>query len=196
MRFKQGHLGHRRQTPEIGRGIVHYFLKEGARVASWRDAAKCAAVEAEAKAGGGEARFFPCDLSVEGEVARMIRAVSLWNWPAVVINNAGAGSRRGSVRDGDGPGARSNKLRGAILDPTIHFGYAMPLLREAGGGVIVNISSTATLHGNCRLLANRLLEIRFGILFARPYRFGGQHFLLCTPALRTDAVVKLAHGSS
>ncbi|MER9242629.1 SDR family NAD(P)-dependent oxidoreductase [Mesorhizobium sp. M0633] len=134
----------------IGRGIVQYFLKEGARVAfAGRDREKGRAVEAEAKAIEGEARFFPCDLSEEHQVEDLIGQIGQWGRLSVVVNNAGAGSRRSGVEPGDRPRARWDKMRGANLDSTYFVSsYGLPLLRDSGGGAIVNISSTATLHGN------------------------------------------------
>jgi len=134
----------------IGRGIVQYFLREGARVAfAGRDEQKGRAVEAEAKAIEGEARFFPCDLSEERQVEDLIGQIGQWGRLGVVVNNAGAGSRRSGVEPGDRPGVRWDKMRGANLDSTYFVSsYAMPLIRDSGGGAIVNISSTATLHGN------------------------------------------------
>jgi NAD(P)-dependent dehydrogenase (short-subunit alcohol dehydrogenase family) len=134
----------------IGRGIVHHFLKQGARVAfAGRDPEKGRAVEAEAKALNGEARFFACDLSQEDDVAELIGRVGEWGRLRVVVNNAGLGSRRSGVEPGDRPGVRWDKLRGPNLDSTyLVSSYALPLIRNAGGGAIVNISSTATLHGN------------------------------------------------
>jgi NAD(P)-dependent dehydrogenase (short-subunit alcohol dehydrogenase family) len=134
----------------IGRGIVHYFLKEGARVAfAGRDREKGRAVEAEAKAIEGEARFFACDLSEEHQVEDLIGQVGDWGRLRVVVNNAGAGSRRSGVEASDRPGSRWDKMRGANLDSTYFVAsYALPVMRDSGGGAIVNISSTATLHGN------------------------------------------------
>jgi len=134
----------------IGRGIVHYFLKEGARVAfAGRDREKGRVVEAEAKAIKGEARFFPCDLSEEHQVEDLIDQIRHWGRLRVVVNNAGAGSRRSGIEPGDRPGSRWDKMRGANLDSTYFVAsYALPVMRDSGGGAIVNISSTATLHGN------------------------------------------------
>ena len=40
-------------------------------------------------------------------------------------------------------------MRGPNLDSTYFVSsYALPVMRDSGGGAIVNISSTATLHGN------------------------------------------------
>jgi NAD(P)-dependent dehydrogenase (short-subunit alcohol dehydrogenase family) len=134
----------------IGRGIVHRFVHEGARVAfAGRDHAKGANVEAEAVALGGRATFFPCDLTDESSVRDLISDVADWGGLHVVVNNAGVGSRRSGIEDGDGPGARWDKMRGPNLDSTYFTSsHALPLMRDSGGGAIVNISSTATLHGN------------------------------------------------
>jgi NAD(P)-dependent dehydrogenase (short-subunit alcohol dehydrogenase family) len=134
----------------IGRGIVHYFLGEGARVAfAGRDSDKGRAVEAEMRALGGEARFFACDLADETAARALIGSVALWGGIDVLVNNAGVGSRRSGIGDTDGPGIRWDKMRGPNLDSTYFASsYVLPVMRDHGGGAIVNISSTATLHGN------------------------------------------------
>lgn len=134
----------------IGRGIVHHFVREGARVAfAGRDRAKGSAVEAEVETMGGDASFFACDLARETEVAALIAEVAKWGRLDVLVNNAGVGSRRAGIAADDPPGARWDKMRGPNLDSTLFASsYALPLMRDSGGGAIVNISSTATLHGN------------------------------------------------
>lgn len=135
----------------IGRGIVDRFATEGARVAfAGRDAKKGAAVEAEMLGKGAGARFFKCDLAVEAEVMQLVEDVVAWGGRLdIVVNNAGVGSRRSGIEPGDGPGTRWDKMRGPNLDSTyLVSSHALPHLRDAGGGAIVNISSTATLHGN------------------------------------------------
>jgi NAD(P)-dependent dehydrogenase (short-subunit alcohol dehydrogenase family) len=131
----------------IGRGIVHHFVSAGADVTfTARDAAKGAAVEAETAKLGNPARFMPCDLSVEAEVQKLIAKL---NGLDVLVNNAGLGSRRAQVETSDTPGTRWDKLRGPNLDSTwLVSAHALPLLAQSGKGAIVNISSTATLHGN------------------------------------------------
>jgi NAD(P)-dependent dehydrogenase (short-subunit alcohol dehydrogenase family) len=135
----------------IGRGIVHRFLREGAAVAiAARDRVKGAAVLREAAELGGEAAFFAVDLAQEDEVAEMIEAVlARFGRLEVVVNNAGLGSRRGGVEPTDPPGERWRKLRGPNLDaPYFVSAHALPILCKQGGGAMVNISSTAALHGN------------------------------------------------
>jgi NAD(P)-dependent dehydrogenase (short-subunit alcohol dehydrogenase family) len=134
----------------IGRGIVHRFAAEGARVALvGRDPGKGRAVEAEVQGQGGEARFFACDLTREAEVEVLLRAVESFGALSIVVNNAGLGGRRTPISKGDGPGERWEKFRRPNLDATLYVSaHALPVIARAGGGAIVNISSTATLHGN------------------------------------------------
>jgi NAD(P)-dependent dehydrogenase (short-subunit alcohol dehydrogenase family) len=134
----------------IGRGIVQRFVQEGARVVLvGRDLVKGAAVEAEIRKQGADATFIACDLAKEDAVRGLIEKVGALGQLNVIVNNAGVGSRRGSVEQSDNPGVRWDKMRGANLDSTYFVSaYALPLLRDAGGGAIVNISSTAALHGN------------------------------------------------
>jgi NAD(P)-dependent dehydrogenase (short-subunit alcohol dehydrogenase family) len=134
----------------IGRGIVHHFAREGARVALvGRNAQKGAAVEREVAETGGRASFVQCDLSSETAVRELMAKVANWGELHVLVNNAGVGARRSGIEPSDGPGARWDKMRGSNLDAAYFVSaHAMPLIRDSGGGAIVNISSTATLHGN------------------------------------------------
>lgn len=135
----------------IGRGIVHRFVDEGARVAFvGRDPSKGEVVAGEVKRRGGTGAFFAVDLAREQDAAALVDdVVRLYGGIDVVVNNAGLGAIRGGVEPGDGPGARWDKLRGANLDSAYFVSaYALPWLKRAGGGAIVNISSTSALHGN------------------------------------------------
>ncbi|HEV7254940.1 MAG TPA: SDR family NAD(P)-dependent oxidoreductase [Mesorhizobium sp.] len=134
----------------IGRGIAERFAREGARVLLvGRDPGKGADVESAIRADGGDAAFLRCDLAEEGAVQDLTERVARLGPLHVLVNNAGLGSRRSGIESSDPPGARWNKLRGPNLDSAyLLAAYALPLLRDAGGAAIVNISSTATLHGN------------------------------------------------
>jgi NAD(P)-dependent dehydrogenase (short-subunit alcohol dehydrogenase family) len=133
----------------IGRGIVHRFVEEGARVAfCGRDAAKGARVMAEFE--GRDGFFVAVDLSREAAVKDLIGQVEKrFGALDIVVNNAGVGGRRAGITPGDPPGVRWAKMRGSNTDAAYFTAaYAMPLLKRSGKGAIVNISSTATLHGN------------------------------------------------
>jgi NAD(P)-dependent dehydrogenase (short-subunit alcohol dehydrogenase family) len=105
---------------------------------------------AEIRRLGGEADFFPGDLSVEARCEALVNAaVERFGSLNVVVNNAGVGARRSGIDAADPPGARLRKILGPNLEASYFVSaYAMPVLREAGDGAIVNISSTASLHGN------------------------------------------------
>jgi NAD(P)-dependent dehydrogenase (short-subunit alcohol dehydrogenase family) len=135
----------------IGRGIVRRFAKEGARVAIvGRDKGKGADTLKEMRALGADAEFFSADLGVETIARDAVEAVAKrFGRIDIVVNNAGAGARRSGVRREDAPGERLRKLLACNLEAAYYVGsYAMPHLRDAGGGAIVNISSTATFHGH------------------------------------------------
>lgn len=134
----------------IGRSIVREAVRDGAKVAIvGRDAEKGENTRAEMAALGGAAEFFRCDVSVEPEVADMVEKVRRrFGRIDVVVNNAGFGASRSGVEPQDPPGARLDKMMGSNLNGAFYVAaYAMPALGETKGA-IVNISSTATFHGN------------------------------------------------
>jgi NAD(P)-dependent dehydrogenase (short-subunit alcohol dehydrogenase family) len=134
----------------IGRAIAVRAAAEGGRVAiAGRDTAKGADVLAELHAAGAEAAFFAADLGDEAQAAELVAAVAAhFGGIDVVVNNAGAGARRSPINADDGPGLRLDKVMRSNLDAAYYVAaHALPLLRANGGGSIVNISSTAALHG-------------------------------------------------
>jgi NAD(P)-dependent dehydrogenase (short-subunit alcohol dehydrogenase family) len=135
----------------IGRAIALRAAAEGARVAiTGRDRTKGRDVLGELQAAGADAAFFDADLGDESQAAKLIGEVeALFGRIDVVVNNAGAGARRSAVAPSDGPGERLAKLMRANFDAAYHVSaHVLPVLRRGGGGSIVNISSTAALHGS------------------------------------------------
>lgn len=135
----------------IGRGIALRLAAEGARIAiTGRDPKKGADTLAALKSGGTEAAFFAADLGNEAEAKGVVeKTVERFAGIDVVVNNAGAGARRSGVVETDPPGERLRKVMRSNLDAAYYVAaYAMPALARAGHGAIVNISSTATFHGN------------------------------------------------
>ena len=107
------------------------------------DPIKGARVLAELHAAGVEAAFMVADLGEERQAADLVGAiVARFSRIDVVVNNAGAGTRRSDVVAEDGPGLRLRKLMRANLDAAYHVAaHALPVLHAGGGGSIVNISS-------------------------------------------------------
>ena len=134
----------------IGRAIALLAAAEGARVAiAARSAEQGEQTAAEIRAAGAPALFVAADLRDAGAVRTLVdRVTAEYGALHVVVNNAGAGAKLSNVEAGDPPEVRWNKLLGANLTSTyLVSAYAMPALRRAGGA-IVNISSTAAIHGN------------------------------------------------
>jgi NAD(P)-dependent dehydrogenase (short-subunit alcohol dehydrogenase family) len=134
----------------IGRAIALRAAAEGARVAiTGRDPDKGAHVLAELRAAGADAEFVAADLADERQAAELVAAVTRrFGGLHVVVNNAGAGARRSPVEADDGPGVRLAKVMGANFGAAYHVAaHALPVLQAGGGGSIVNISSTAAVHG-------------------------------------------------
>ncbi|MDZ7748079.1 MAG: SDR family NAD(P)-dependent oxidoreductase [Halofilum sp. (in: g-proteobacteria)] len=134
----------------IGRGIALRFAREGfAVVIVGRTRETGERAEAELRAIDDRARFFTVDLADESAVSDLVARIDAeYGRLDVAVNNAGIGSRRSTVESSDPPGTRWDKMRGPNLDaPYFVCAYTMPLLARTGGAII-NISSTAALHGN------------------------------------------------
>jgi NAD(P)-dependent dehydrogenase (short-subunit alcohol dehydrogenase family) len=135
----------------IGRSIAELAVAEGAKVViSGRNVARGEETAQALRQAGGRARFVQAELSDETQARHVIdQTLAEFGALHVVVNNAGAGAQKSGVQPNDGVGVRWNKLVGANFTSTyLVSAYAMPHLRAAGGGAIVNISSTAAIHGN------------------------------------------------
>lgn len=125
----------------IGRAIALAFSREGARVAlAGRRRAPLEAVAQEIKAAGGEALVLECDVtrreSVEAALARCVERFSRLN---VIVNNAGAVVVADVENTSD---EEWDQIIAANLTGTFYVSRAaLPVLRKAGGGTIVNIGS-------------------------------------------------------
>lgn len=132
-----------------GMGAVEakLFVKEGAKVVIG-DILKEEGrqVEAEIAALGGEARFLKLDVTKEDDWSRAVgTALSSFGKLDVLVNNAGIG---GSAWLGD----LSRNAWDSIMEVNstgVYLGTvaAIPAMKEAGGGSIVNISSQLGIVG-------------------------------------------------
>ena len=135
----------------IGRAIAVQLVREGAQVAIVaRNEERGAQVVDEITGLGGTAVFFKAELSDDEQVREMVDSVvERFGRLDIVVNNAGCGSQNCGIEAGDPPAGRWHNFRGANLDSTYYVSaYALPHLAENEGSSIVNISSTATFHGN------------------------------------------------
>lgn len=135
----------------IGWGIARLAAGEGARVVIVaRDRARGETAAHTLRQSGADAIFLSADLRDEVQVRDVVKQI-IADFGAlhVVINNAGAGAKRSDVTADDEPGVRWSKLVAANLTSAyLVSAYALPELRLGRGGAIVNISSTAAIHGN------------------------------------------------
>jgi NAD(P)-dependent dehydrogenase (short-subunit alcohol dehydrogenase family) len=134
----------------IGRAIALQAATEGAKVAILaRDVARGEATVAAIHAAGGQAIFVPAELSDEAQIRQAVdQVVAAFGAMHVLINNAGGGERNARVQLGDEPATRWRKLVEAnYFSAHMLSTLALPELRRVRGA-IVNISSTAAVHGN------------------------------------------------
>ena len=129
----------------IGRAIATAWLGQGARVhVCDRDAD---ALEDFLRSAEGDLAGTVADVGVEADVERLFaEAVARLGGLDVLVNNAGTAGPTGPVETLDLEGWRQTlavNLDGMFLCARA----AVPALRRAGGGSIVNLSSTAGLHG-------------------------------------------------
>jgi 3alpha(or 20beta)-hydroxysteroid dehydrogenase len=124
------------------------FVSEGARVVFGdildEDGRK---VEAEIRASGGEATYVHLDVTRESDwQAAVETTVSRYGKLNVLVNNAGIIIRK-SIEDTSGEEwdrTMAINVKGVFLGTK----HAIPAMRRAGGGSIINISSVAGLVGS------------------------------------------------
>jgi NAD(P)-dependent dehydrogenase (short-subunit alcohol dehydrogenase family) len=125
----------------IGRACAVLFAQQGAKVAvAGRRTEQIASVAEEISASGGDSLSLPCDVTKINEVERTVQAVvDRFGLLNVVINNAGA-MVPGNVEQTSE--AHWDKLLDVNLKGTFLVSRAaLPLMRRAGGGTIINMGS-------------------------------------------------------
>ena len=132
----------------IGRAVVRRLAAEGAHVALGDvDEGGAEAVVGEVTAAGGSAGFHPLDVS-DGARWREIVAglVDAHGRLDILVNNAGVYARTPieQIEEAEWDRLIDVNVKGVFLGAQA----AIPAMRAAGGGSIVNISSTAGLRGS------------------------------------------------
>lgn len=125
----------------FGEGIAQAYVAEGAKV-------MLADINAEsarrvATALGDNASPFTCDVSVGSQIQALVdHCVATFGVPDIVVNNAGITHRNGPMTDVDE--ATFDRLFAVNVKSIYHMVQAVvPLMRQRGSGVIINIGSTA-----------------------------------------------------
>ena len=134
----------------IGRAIAETFANAGARVVVSDLRAKAATAVAEAiVAAGGEAVGVACDVTSESDCRALVdAAVERFGAVTILVNNAGGGG----PKPFDMPMA--DFVRAFELNVFSVFRLCQlcaPIMEEAGGGAILNISSMAAENTNSRM---------------------------------------------
>lgn len=137
-----------------GRGIgfagARAFVREGAKVVLAEISQELGRrAEAELRAAGGEATFVQADCGSSADVQALVaRTQSLYGGLHVLYNNASV-----FLSKVDGPVTEvaeetwSRILRINLDSVFLCCKYAIPLLRESGGGSIINTGSSASVMG-------------------------------------------------
>jgi dihydroanticapsin dehydrogenase len=137
----------------IGAVTSQTFAREGAGVvvADINDD-QAEKTVADIRAAGGEAHFVHCDVTKESDVADLMKqGAELLGGLDIVFNNAGA-QRSGLITEFE---QDMWDLLMAVNPRSCFFGikHAVPLLRESGGGSIINMASLAGVKGGPGLTA-------------------------------------------
>jgi NAD(P)-dependent dehydrogenase (short-subunit alcohol dehydrogenase family) len=142
-------------TSGIGRAIALEFAAEGAEVVvTGRDAARGAAVVDEAVAAGGTATFIAAELTDEDAVAALVDvAVGRLGGLTVLVNNAAGGGGPDAAVADLSTAAWEAILRVDLTAPMWLCRAAIPHMRTAGHGAIVNVSSRQAERASAGLAA-------------------------------------------
>jgi uncharacterized protein len=137
---------------------------------------------------GVEAEVFPADLTRDDDVDRLMERLAASPRLAILINNAGFGSR-GKLAQSD-PAKQAAMVRLHVLAPMRLTRAALPVLLQNGRGAVVNVSSIAAFiysAGNVNYCATKAYLKTFTEgLAAELYGTGVQAQALCPGFTRTE----------
>lgn len=131
----------------FGEGIAKHFAELGAKVVVADLRAEAAQqVAAAIEAGGGQAMAVHVDVTQDASVADMVAAaVKRFGRLDILVNNAGTTHKNQPMLETD---EKTFDRVYATNVKSIYLGarHAVPQFRQQGGGVIINIASTAGLR--------------------------------------------------
>jgi len=128
----------------FGEGIAARFVQEGARVAVVDIRADAA--QAVAARLGADAIAIAADVSSEADVARVVATTrESFGVPNILVNNAGTTHRNRPLLEVTEE--EFDRVYRVNVKSIFHFVRAVvPPMRDAGGGVIINVGSTAGIR--------------------------------------------------
>ncbi len=132
----------------IGSAIAKRFAQEGALVALVdKDLSKLKTVQREIAKSGGQAESFGVNITDSKDVARVVReVVKTFGKITLLVNSVGF-LKQGKVdemSEKDFDALMAVNVKGLFLA----YKYTVPVMRKAGGGVIINLSSVSAFVGS------------------------------------------------
>lgn len=129
----------------FGEGIVRSYVAEGARVVI-ADLAEDKAHALATELGPGVALAVACDVASGPSVSALVRAcVARFGTPDIVVNNAGTTHANRPMLEVDE--ATFDRMYAVNVKSLFHMAHAVvPLMRQRGAGVILNVGSTAGIR--------------------------------------------------
>jgi NAD(P)-dependent dehydrogenase (short-subunit alcohol dehydrogenase family) len=131
----------------FGRAFCKRFARAGARIAAW-DFNRQAGEEtvAQVKTAGGEARFFPVDLSETAQIAAAVeQTLAAYGAPYLIINNASIYPRANVIDMKVEDWERTLKVN--ITAPFLIVRAFGPHMLKQKRGVVINIASGRAVEG-------------------------------------------------
>ncbi len=128
----------------FGEGIAKRFIEEGAKVA----VVDLRGDAAERVAGGlgGEAIALQADVGAAADVARVVKETTArLGTPGILVNNAGTTHKNKPLLD-VGEDEFDRMFRVNVKSIYLFVREVAPVMRENGGGVILNVGSTAGIR--------------------------------------------------
>jgi len=128
----------------FGEGIAHAYVAAGARVIVAD--IKSEAAQRVARELGAAASAFTVDVTQKAQVEALVRhCVDTFGIPDIIVNNAGTTHKNRPMLEVDE--VTFDRVFAVNVKSIYHMTQAvLPLLRQKGGGVILNIGSTAGIR--------------------------------------------------
>lgn len=144
----------------IGRGIARLFAREGARIViAARSEEELSSTVSMIGSQGGIARSVVTDVSRSTDIERMVRfAVEEFGTINVLVNNAGIGGFGFAIDHPEMEQAYDRLLATNLKSVWMASHFAVPHMKKAGGGSIINIASVHawnTTPGNSAYAATK-----------------------------------------